>query len=370
MRAEVSRLSETTEVPVCSDGVVTLRAHRGDDIDRVVGYATDPLTMRWARMPSPYGRSDAERFIDGALRGWDDGDSMTWAIEHEGRFVGSVELQGAGRIVEVGFVLHPDARGAGLARRAVVLAMTYAAAERDVEVVRFHAAEGNLASLRVAHAAGFTLLARLPDWLEMNSRVVDAWCAKWHAGDDFAPKSRWHATTFDTERFRLRPLAEKDDERIRETLDDPISRKYLFERPDPLSVEHAALERTRKWWTAACGNTCTWAVADQETDEYMGDISIFAIDDVTGAEIGFYTHPASRGKGVLGEAFPAAARHIFDVLDIRRLTMFAAASNEGSRALARNAGFTEFGTQPLAATSDGHIEDLVGYELLRENCTL
>ncbi|MGC4933648.1 GNAT family N-acetyltransferase [Gordonia sp. DT30] len=364
MRAEVSRLSDATEVPVRSDGVVTLRAHRGDDIDRVIEYATDPLTMRWARMPSPYGRSDAERFIDDARRGWDDGSAMTWAIEYEGRFVGSVELQGPGRIVEVGFVLHPDGRGGGLARRAVVLAITYAVAHRDVEVVRYHAAEGNLASLRVAHAAGFTLLARLPECLEMNSRVVDAWCAKWHAGEDFEPKTQWRATSFDTKRFRLRPLAEKDDERIRETLDDPISRKYLFERPNPLTVEHAAAERTRKWWTAACGDTCTWVVADKETDEYLGDISIFEIDDVTGAEIGFYTHPAARGNGVLGEAFPAAVRHIFDVLGIRRLTMFAAASNEGSRALAGNAGFNEFGTQPLAASSDGHIEDLVGYELL------
>ena len=87
---------------------------------------------------------------------------------------------------------------------------------------------------------------------------------------------------------------------------------------------------------------------------------------MTGAEIGFYTHPASRGNGVLSEAFPAAVRHIFTELDVRRLTMFAAASNDGSRALARNAGFNEFGTQPLAASSDGHIEDLIGYELLRD----
>ena len=34
---------------------------------------------------------------------------------------------------------------------------------------------------------------------------------------------------------------------------------------------------------------------------------------------------------------------------------------------AQRAGFHEFGVQPLAASSDGHIEDLVGYELLRED---
>lgn len=366
MRAELTELSATCDVPVLTDGVIALRAHRPDDVDRVVDYATDPLTMRWAKMPSPYGRSDAERFIIGALDGWRRRTSMIWAIEYEGRFVGSLDLRGSGRIVDVGFGLHPDARGRGLVRRAIVLALDHAVAERDVEVVRWQAAEGNLSSLRVAHAAGFTLVGRLPDWLEMNSGVVDAWCGKWHAGDDFAPKTDWHATTFETERFRLRPLEVKDDERIRQTLDDPASRRYLFGRPDPLTVEHAGSERTRKWWTAACGQTCTWAVADRETDTYLGDISLFKIDPVVGAEVGFYTHPDARGSGVLGETLPAAVRHSFDVLGLRRLTMFAADSNEGSKKLALRAGFHEFGTQPLAASSDGHLEDLVGFELLRD----
>ena len=366
MRAELSRLTEAIDVPSLSDGEITLRAHCPGDVERVMEYATDPQTMRWAKMPSPYGRSDAERYITDALRGWENGTVMTWGIEHKGVFVGSIDLRGSGRVVDVGFVLHPDVRGMGLVRRAIVLAVEYASIERDVEVVRWQAAEGNLASLRAAHAAGFTLLAKLPGWLEMNSGVVDAWCARWQVGDDFEPKSVWRATTFETERFRLRPLAEHDDERIRETLDDPISRKYLFGRPDPLTVEHAAAERMRKWWTAARGETCTWAVADRETDEYLGDISLFKIDPVTGAEAGFYTHPEARGSGVLGEAFPAAVRHAFDDLGMRRLTLFAADSNTGSKMLAERAGMREFGTQPLAASSAGQMEDLVGYELLRD----
>ncbi|MGW9264452.1 GNAT family N-acetyltransferase, partial [Gordonia terrae] len=127
--------------------------------------------------------------------------------------------------------------------------------------------------------------------------------------------------------------------------------------------EHAAAERLRKWWTAAQGTTCTWAVADRETDDYLGDITLLHIDEVTGAEAGFYTHPEARGKGVLAEAFPAAVRYAFDKLGFRRLTLFAADSNEGSKKLARNAGFREFGTQKLAARSDGVFEDLVGFEL-------
>ena len=101
--------------------------------------------------------------------------------------------------------------------------------------------------------------------------------------------------------------------------------------------------------------------------EHRGTGSFILVDEVTGAEAGFYTHPEARGKGVLGEAFPAAVRYAFDKLGFRRLTLFAADSNEGSKKLARIAGFREFGTQKLAARSDGVFEDLVGFELFRDD---
>jgi len=47
----------------------------------------------------------------------------------------------------------------------------------------------------------------------------------------------------------------------------------------------------------------------------------------------------------------------------RRLTLFAADSNEGSKKLARAAGFREVSRQKLAARSDGVFEDLIGFEL-------
>ncbi|MEO9329853.1 GNAT family N-acetyltransferase [Gordonia aurantiaca] len=352
------------EIPVLSDGGVTLRPHEPRDLDRMVELAADPAMMRWTPIPAPYSRAAAERFaLDYAPRAWAAGDRMVWAVEFDGRFVGTVDIAGPGPLTQLSFDLHPDARGWGVMKRAVLLAVDHAFAEAGKEVVRWTTVAGNIDALRVAHACGFRLDAAVPDGVEVRGQIRDAWVGSLRADDPREPRTRWRTDVFETERFRLRPLAEYDDPRIRETLDDPISRKYLFARPDPLELEHAAAERLRKWWTAAQGLSCTWAVADRETDEYLGDISLLHINEVTGAEAGFYTHPDARGKGVLGEAFPASVQYAFEKFGFRRLTLFAADSNTGSKKLARAAGFREVSRQKLAARSAGVYEDLIGYEL-------
>ncbi|AZG48458.1 GNAT family N-acetyltransferase [Gordonia insulae] len=365
MRAEAV---ESHDAPVLADGAVTLRPHIREDLDRMVELAADQEMLRWTPIPAPYGRSAAERFaFDYAPRCWVDGTRMVWAVEFAGRFVGTVDITGEGVLTHLSFDLHPDARGWGVMTRAVALALDHAFGEGGKQVVRWTSRAGNIDSLRVAHACGFRLDAAIPDGVELRGETHEAWVGSIRAGDPRTPRTTWHATTFETERFRLRPLLATDDERIRETLDDPVSRRYLFERPSPLTLAEASGERIRKWWTAARGDTCTWAVAGLDDDLYLGDITLLGIDEVTGAEAGFYTHPDARGSGVLGETFPAAVRHAFDVLGLRRLTLFAADSNKGSKALAESAGLRWFGTQPLAARSDGVLEDLVGYQLLRED---
>ncbi|MFW0792244.1 GNAT family N-acetyltransferase [Gordonia sp. CPCC 205515] len=356
-------------VPVLTDGVVTLRAHAADDVDRIIELSTDPEMLRWTPIFSPYRRADAQAYAMVMVpRTWDQGIGMVWAIEYEGRFVGHVDISGSGSVVDLGYSLHPDARGKGLMKRAVTLAVDHAFAEGK-QVIRGSCTVGNIASLRVAHACGFSMDALAPDRLDLHGTIHDAWLVSRRADDPPGPQTVWRTTAFETERFRMRPLRESDDERIRETLDDPISRKYLFERPSPLNLSAATAERTRKWWTAARGETCTWVVTEKDDDTYLADISLFKIDPTTGAEIGFYTHPDARGSGVLSETMPAAVRHCFDVLGIRRLTLLAASSNTGSMKLAQASGFRCYGTQELAALSDGVYEDLVGFELLREPFT-
>ena len=61
-------------VPVLSDGVVTLRAHAPSDVDGLVEMANDPVMRRWTSIPVPNTREMSEQYAFTAIpRGWDEG---------------------------------------------------------------------------------------------------------------------------------------------------------------------------------------------------------------------------------------------------------------------------------------------------------
>lgn len=358
-------------VPVLTDGFVTLRAHKPDDIEPVYEMATDPATQRWTGIPVPYQRGDAEEFVGRIIpAGWDTAQSLSWAIEVDGRFAGNVDIRGAGPVTDIGFVLHPKARGRGVMKAAVDLAVQYAFAEGGKEVVHWRAQVGNEASLRVAHACGFTLHGTTPGLLYENGRVHDAWTASIRFGDAPTPRTRWRSSLIETAALRLRPLEERDLERIVEACNDPLTRLYLAGLPRPYGIAQAAEYRADSVWQAATGGKETWIFCDPKTEELLGTVAVMGlrgVDEGSG-EIGYWTHPSARGRGLTIAAVRAAIEHAFspDGLDRRRLTLYAAASNGPSNAVARAANFTAFGTQRAAEPlGDGSFDDLVGYELVR-----
>ena len=74
-------------VPVLSDGVVTLRAHVRGDLQRMNEMANDPDMVRWTAVATPHPLSASEKFAFEIIpHGWDSGTFMCWAIEFEGRY--------------------------------------------------------------------------------------------------------------------------------------------------------------------------------------------------------------------------------------------------------------------------------------------
>ena len=51
------------DVPVLTDGIVTLRAPPLADVGGVLEQCTDPVSQRWTTVPVPYTREDAQRFV-------------------------------------------------------------------------------------------------------------------------------------------------------------------------------------------------------------------------------------------------------------------------------------------------------------------
>src|SRR5690606_11984844 len=74
------RMAFPADVPVLSDGVVTLRAHRDGDVDAMVEMCRDPEFIAWTSVPTPYNRDMARGFIEDVVRpGWDRHNHRSWA---------------------------------------------------------------------------------------------------------------------------------------------------------------------------------------------------------------------------------------------------------------------------------------------------
>lgn len=143
---------------------VLLRPHRPVDVERVVEACSDPLTRHWLpTLPDPYRAANAEAFLAECREELAAGRALHWAIAESGRptMMGELGLQLHGeRDSEVGYWAHPQGRGRGLVSAAVRLAARHALLPAEDgglgrERVLIRVAEGNIASRRVALAAGF-----------------------------------------------------------------------------------------------------------------------------------------------------------------------------------------------------------------------
>jgi RimJ/RimL family protein N-acetyltransferase len=146
--------------PPLGDERVLLRPFVLEDVARVVQACRDPLTRRFTRVPDPYDEREARAFISGAPGRRLRGESLELAVERrqDGLLVGAVGLiadRYDPRRAEIGYWVSPDARGQGLARRALALLSRWAVTAGALERLDLQASVANPASIRVAESCGF-----------------------------------------------------------------------------------------------------------------------------------------------------------------------------------------------------------------------
>ena len=192
----------TDPVPRLADGRVRLTAHREEDLTAIVEQCTDPESVRWTTVPRPYGETDAQEFLALTRRGWAEPcGNLHWAIrwtDDDGveAFAGTIDLRPRGSgAAEIGFGLHPDARGRHVMTTAVRLVCRWWFDDGG-QRVHWWANVGNVASWRVAWACGFTWHATVPGYLPMpDGSLVDGWVASVGADDDLTrPVAPWSET--------------------------------------------------------------------------------------------------------------------------------------------------------------------------------
>lgn len=150
--------------PPLGDEAVSLGPFEDAEVDGLVELCNDPAIARFTFIPSPYERRHAVDFVAGQRQRRMNGQAIDLAVRsrESGALAGAVGLRnfGAGRSsCEVGYWVSPDARGAGVAPRAVALICEWAFATLAVGRIVLPADAENEASRRVAEKAGFLLTA-------------------------------------------------------------------------------------------------------------------------------------------------------------------------------------------------------------------
>lgn len=140
------------------DGVVTLRAMQPDDAT-ALAETDDELTLAWGFTGRAHTVEQVRRATDRAGLDWLVGDVAPFSIvdDASGRVAGSVRLRQAGPpdVGGIGYVVHPAFRGRGFTTRALQLLVPWAFGPGGFTRLELGAKAGNVASQRVALAAGF-----------------------------------------------------------------------------------------------------------------------------------------------------------------------------------------------------------------------
>ncbi|WP_243056815.1 GNAT family N-acetyltransferase [Nocardioides sp. SR21] len=355
-------------IPTLTDGVVTLRAHRPDDVTGVFEQSQDPDSQRWTTIPVPYATSDAEFFIGELMpRGWADDSEWGFVIEAEGRYAGSASLrnEGNGR-GEIGYGSHPWARGTGYVERGLRLLLEWGFEEKGLHTVIWWAHVGNWASRRLAWKIGFTVEGTVRKWQPQRGELRDAWVGTLLRDDPREPSSTWLDNPVVVgDGVRLRPFTEADVPRVAEGIGDADTQFWLSFFPRGFDEEDGRRYVEQVTERLATNHTVTWAWCTEDDDLLLGAVGLHRISGGE-PEIGYWTHPDARGRRLTATAARLAVDHGFEVLELPRLSGFAATGNSASWKVLERLGMRRIGVQREAThTGDGAPADLVGYDLLR-----
>ena len=238
------------------------------DADAYVAGTRDEAVRRFGHLPeSDYTPESVRRMIrDEVAEGLSSGTLAVLALADAktDRFVGSLVLfDVSSEAAEVGFWIHPDARGAGHARRGLELASRFAR-NSGLRTLTARTLLENKASQRCLTNAGFREVERAVGTTPAGQREE-----LFHYRRDLKPTAQWPLAT---ERLRLRPHNADDAEWLHELYSRPDVARYLLDEPWTAEVTHDKLtERLAK--TDIDGETGALALVIEHDGVPIGDVT-------------------------------------------------------------------------------------------------
>ncbi|GAA2135847.1 hypothetical protein GCM10009844_01510 [Nocardioides koreensis] len=357
-----------TQAPTLTDGTVTIRAHRESDAQGSYEQCQDPLSQQWTTVPIPYSMDDARSFVGEFMpKGWADDSEWGFAVEVDGRYAGTISLrsEGNGR-AEIAFGSHPWVRGTGAMERALRLLLEWGFAEQGLQTVIWRANVGNWASRKLAHRVGFSFDGTIRGWLPHRGELIDAWVGTLLHDDPREPRSQWLTVpVLEADGLRLRPWRDSDVPRIVEGCSDPETQRWLGQIPAPYGEADARDWLEQSTERLARGEAMNWAVVDPaDEDTALGSVGWFNHTLGVECEVGYWTHPDARRRGVTTRAVAAVVGYAVEVLEVQRVTAFAAVDNVASCRVIEACGLSRYGVERLGAWVRAGRADMALYDVL------
>jgi RimJ/RimL family protein N-acetyltransferase len=158
-----SRLVIRIALPTLTDGEITLRPKRIEDADAITAACQDPEIQRWTLVPASYTRENALAHLAAVEEQAAEGRAVgLLAVDGDGVLLASISLMGLdGGTPEIGYWVAAEARGRGVATRAVRLLTEWGHAELGLPEIELLIHRDNVPSRRAAERAGFVATGEL-----------------------------------------------------------------------------------------------------------------------------------------------------------------------------------------------------------------
>lgn len=328
-------------------GRLHLRPWQAGDEPVLLEVGADADVQRWTSLPVPYTDQDARRFVRAtAPQGWASGEDLTWAVcdSTSGEVLASVALRPAGRtdVWDVGCWCRPPARGQGVTTDAVAVVCRFAAGAQGARRVEWHSQVGNWASRRAAEKAGFRSEGVARAALLHRGEPRDTWLGAWLAGDPQTDTAAFPPSPPRSDGVvTLRRWQRSDAADVARACSDAEIARWL-PVPVPYTVETALAYVDgivpTEWFAGTAANA---AVTDAEDGALVGAVGLIRREGI--GEVGYWTAPWARGRGVAVRAALLHCRWGFQALGLPRVELLTDVANLASQRVAAKAGFTREG---------------------------